>query len=96
MCKKKVFGVLMITLFFLFSSLKAQGVGFYGFGGYGLGRGGDHWCSSETFNSSWDVTSVQDHYLNILKGFLFVGGLQIDFSNHVSMRLVGEYSKMTE
>ena len=84
--------ILFISLSISFSSLYAQNVGLYGFGGYGLGRGGILLGSSETYDSGWEMIEVKNHYFNSGEGFRFGGGIQVEFSRHLALRIFGEYS----
>jgi hypothetical protein len=97
MFRKRIMRMVFIVLLYLsISSVNAQTVGLYGFGGYGLGRGGSLWASSQTFNSTLDLTAVKDHYLNAGEGLRFGGGLQISFSRYFGIRIFGEYSSMPQ
>jgi len=71
-----------------------QGLSIYTSAGYGLGRGGTEWCTSNVYNNNYNLTSVDNQYLSIGKGIKLEGGVQVDINKNVGLRIGGEYSKM--
>lgn len=82
--------VLFLAVEFAFS----QGISIMGSMGYALGRGGNDFDYSASYNSDYEQTSLEDHYLSIGKGLKLDGSLQVDINKGFGLRIGGGYSKM--
>ena len=92
---KKTITLLAILIIVMSTRLSfAQGISLYGSFGYGLGRGGNEWCSSSSFDDDWELKSIENHYLSIGKGIKLEGGFQVNLNENFGLRFGGGYSKL--
>lgn len=72
----------------------AQEISLYGSLGYGVGRGGNEFDYSASYDEDYELTSIENHYLNIGKGMKLEGGFQFNLDSNFGLRIGGGYATL--